>query len=251
MLVLDIETSPHKCWSFQTYKTTIYPDQVIEPSRAISWSAKWHGEKPVHFMSEYHDSYLQMLHGIRLLLDQADVAIAYNGDRFDIPRLNQQFRLNKIPYPSPFVKVDVYKVIKKIEVWPFHKLGWITEDLGLSGKTDPGGMIHWRECLGDFGEERQRKAWNRMRRYNKRDVVTLEELFDEYRADITNIPAVDLFGPEAEAAVVPPCPACVDGGRPTRQGYKRTKTRRYPQYQCQNCGRWFSDTRSDMGTGAA
>lgn len=251
ILVLDIETGPHVCYSWSTYKTTIFPDQVKEPGRTICWAAKWLDEKPVSFKSEYHDSYQQMLHGIRLLLDQADVAVAYNGDRFDIPRLNQQFRLNGIPYPSPFVKVDLYKVIKKLEVWPFHKLGWITSELGMSGKLDAGGMLLWRACLGDFGEDAQRKAWVKMRRYNKRDVVTLEELFHEYRADITNIPATGLFAPEVEAAVIPPCPVCEDGGRPTRQGYKRTKTRRYPQYQCQNCARWFSDNKSDMGVPGA
>jgi DNA polymerase elongation subunit (family B) len=251
ILLLDIETSPHKVYSWNTYKTVIYPDFVIEPSRAICWAAKWLEEKPVFFKSEYHQDNRSMLLGIRDMLDAADVAVAYNGDRFDVPRLNQQFRLNGIPYPSPYTKVDLYKVIKKIETWPFHKLSWITTEMGMSGKLDPGGIILWRECLGDFGEDRQRKAWAKMRRYNKRDVVTLEEVFHEYRGDITNLPSPLLWSEDKDLVDTrPTCPNC-GSTHVTRQGYKRTKTRRYPQYQCQGCGKWFSETRSEMGVQSA
>ncbi len=249
ILFLDIETSPHKVWSFRIFKTVIYPDHIIEPSRTICWSAKWRGQKRILFRSEYHDGYPAMLREARNLLDECDVAVAYNGDRFDFKKLRQQFRVNDIPQPSPFIQVDLMKVVKK-EDWPSASMDYVTGELGLARKVNSGGLLTWRECLGDFGEERQHKAWNLMRRYSKHDIPPLEALFDEYEADITNIPAVALYAPELPVIEIPPCPNCPDGGRPTRQGYKRTKTRRYPRFQCQDCGRWYSQTRSEMGVDA-
>lgn len=246
ILFLDIETSPHKVWTFRIFKTVIFPDSIIEPSRTICWSAKWRGQKRVLFRSEYHDEYRAMLEEIRFLLDEADVAVAYNGDRFDFPRLKQQFRLNKIPQPSPFITVDLMKVVRK-EDWPSIKMDYVTGELGLARKIANGGLQTWRECMGDFGEDARRKAWNLMRRYSKHDIPPLEALFDEYEAEIKNIPAIGLFADDLPSIEIPDCPRCEDGGRPTRQGYKRTKTRRYPQFQCQTCGRWFSNTRSEMG----
>lgn len=250
ILFLDIETSPHKVWTFRIFDTKIYPDQIIEPSRTICWAAKWRGQNRILFRSEYHDSYAQMLQEIRDLLDECDVAVAYNGDRFDFKRLRQQFRLNGIPMPSDFVKVDLLKVIKREEDWPSISMDYVTGALGLARKIDNGGLRTWRECLGEFGEERQRKAWLLMRRYSKHDIPPLEALFDQYEADIQNIPANTLYGPEFPVWEIPPCPRCEDGGKPTRQGYKRTKSRRYPRFQCQACGRWFSLTKSDLGVEA-
>lgn len=248
ILFIDIETSPHKVWSFRIFKTVLYPENIIEPSRTICWSAKWQGEKRILYRSEYHDDGIAMLWEARELLDKCDVAVAYNGDRFDFLRLRQQFRLHGIPMPSPFVQVDLMKVVKK-EGWPSVSMDYVTSQLGLARKINNGGMLTWRECLGEFGEERQRKAWNLMRRYSKHDIPPLEALFNEYAAEIQNIPAVGLYAEELPSLEIPDCPRCPDGGRPTRQGYKRTKTRRYARFQCQaeGCGRWFSQTRSEMG----
>jgi len=249
ILLLDIESSPHKVWSFRMFKTVIYPDSIIEPSRLICFSAKWEDGKII-FRSEYHHGYVETLQVIRDLLDECDVAVAYNGDRFDYPRLRQQFRLNDIAYPRPFIQVDPFKTIKKLEQWPSLKLDYVAGALGLSRKQDPGGLILWRECLGDFGEDRQRRAWNKMRRYSKQDVVVLQEVFDKYRNEIPNLPHLALYAPETPSVALPDCPRCLSTSV-TRQGYRRTKTRRYPRFQCRDCASWFSQTRSDMGvTGA-
>lgn len=246
VLLGDIESSPHLAYSFQLWNTTIYPKQIVIPGRTICWSAKWLDGKKVLFDSEYHSDYLTMLNGIRDLLDEADVAVGYNSNRFDWPRLRQQFRLNNIAQPSPFVQVDMYRVIKNIEDWPSHKLAYITEALDLSGKLDTDFSL-WRECLGDFGEERQRKGWLRMRRYSKRDTVTLEELFRRYEADITTMPALSLFT-EADASGVLSCPVVTCGSlHVQRRGYAYTKTRKYARFQCQSCGKWFRHTRSEKG----
>ena len=246
ILAMDIETSPHKVWTFNTYKAFIPPIQIIDPTRVISWAAKWHGKPGVLFASEYHN--LDHIHSMWTLLDEADVLVTYNGNRFDIPHLNREFQRRGMGQPSPYVSVDLYRVIKRDQIWASHKLAYLTEQLGLSGKLENGGFQTWLDCLQSEDAERQRRAWNKMRRYNKRDVVTTEELFDEVRHLVTNIPHTALY--TGAKHLNPACPQC-ESENVTQQGYRRTKTRRYARYQCQDCAKWFSETRSDMGTGTS
>jgi DNA polymerase elongation subunit (family B) len=250
ILTFDIETMPASVYSWGLFNQNHHIEQIIEPDRMISFAAKWNGEPRVIFRSEYHHTPLGMVADLFDLLDKADVVVTYNGDNFDLPWVQRMFHEQEIgfPLPSPYVSVDLYRVIKRNERHLSHKLAYITARYNLTGKFDHHGFMLWRECNGDFGSVIQRKAWNIMRRYNKQDVVTTDELFDEVRPYIKNIPAVALFGDAAPDR--PMCPQC-GSERMTRQGYKRTRTRRYPQYQCQDCGRWMADTRSDGGVSSA
>lgn len=249
ILTFDIETSPHLSWHFDTRNVFISAIQNVQPSRIVCWAAKWHGRNTVMFQSEVEGTHIGMLHGIRDLLDQADVVVTYNGNGFDIPRVNWEFEQCGIPAPSPYVSVDLYNVVKKeFRSAPFSRsLDYVTKNLSLTGKLAHEGYFHLWLAMNGEDEKKARRAWNVFRRYNKRDVVTTEELFDLLESKITTIPAIGLFAEELPSLEIPDCPRCPDGGRPTRQGYKRTKTRRYARFQCQACARWFSQTRSEMG----
>lgn len=251
ILVWDIETSPHKAWSFGTRNVNIRPDQIIEPTRMICWAAKWVGDKRIHFRSEYHHTTEDMVGTLFELLDEADATVTYNGDHFDIPHAQREFRQLHLGIPSPFISIDMYKVIRKREKWASHQMGYIAQEQGLQQKLSHNGFEMWREAMGDFGLDRQRKAWALMRRYNKQDLAPTEDLFIEYLPVIPNLPAAGLWTPEHADhpdSLPPICPnPLCQSTHVTRQGYRRTKTRRYPQYQCQSCGKWFSKNRSELG----
>lgn len=260
-LTLDIETSPHLCYTFQTWGTNIMPIQVIEPTRMISVSAKWEHERKVQFFSEYHfipDSiedphesrkrmHREMVLAIHALMDEADVVVTYNGDKFDLLHLGREFDLAGLKDPSPFVSVDLYKVIKGRELWMSHKLAYISERKGLSGKMDNSGWKLWLGVLSSDPVVRH-KAWLEMRKYNKQDVVVTEEVFHEELPNIKNLPHMSLF---EEGDAVPQELRCKNCGSPNvqRRGYSRTPTRKYHRIHCQDCGRWGRDTRSIGGTG--
>lgn len=261
ILTLDIETSPHLCYSFQTWKTTIFPMQILEPTRVICWAAKWRHRNSVIFDSEYEEfgpqggagfdrefHHRNMIEHIHALLDEADVVVTYNGDKFDLPHLYREFNLIGLKDPSPYISVDLYKVVKGRENWLSHKLAYITERKGLSGKMDNSGWRLWLGVLSPDPEVR-RKAWREMRRYNKQDVVVTEELFDEELPNVKNLPAASLWDEVPNPGV---CPAC-KGEHVQRRGFAYTKTRRYPRFQCQapTCGKWFKGVRSEGSAGVS
>lgn len=248
ILVADIETSPHLCYSFQTYNTNISPAQVIEPTRMISFAAGWADKRAVEFHSEYEGfgpyptreaCHQHMVEQAHRLLDEADVFVHYNGDRFDVLHMNREFELAGLKPPSPYISVDLYRVFKKNQVYAFHKLAWITEQLQLSGKMDNSGWRLWRNVLSE-DEEVRRKAWLEMRRYNKQDVVTTRELFHRAKHLITNLPSPHLFDENVDELS---CSSC-EGTNVQRRGYAVKQTRKYPRFQCTDCGRWSQGTRS-------
>lgn len=254
VLTIDIETSPHLCYSFNLWNTNIAPVQIVEPSRMLSFAAKWEHKPQMIFESEFPyadpDNYLElqvanhdyMVRRAFALLDEADVVVGYNSDKFDLRRLRQEFRLAGLGQPSPFASLDLYKVIKAEEEWASHKLSYITERYHLTGKMSNDGFPLWSGCLA--GDPRM---WRQMRRYNKRDVVTTEELKQACHDLPMNLPALALY--DDEPILEGHCPIC--RGQAQRRGFAYTKTRRYPRYFCSTDRKWFRGNRSDRTAGIA
>lgn len=246
ILTLDIETKPALVWTFSSKPQFISPDHIKEPDGMISWAAKWENDKKVHFRSEYHDDHPTMLTTLHALMDEADAIVTYNGDNFDFPHIYREFELAGITDPAPYVSVDLYKVLKKKERWFSHKLAFITSQLQLSGKLEHTGFQMWLDVMGENGPDAQRRAWALMRRYNKRDVVTTEELFHRVLRHVTNLPSGLLYAEEIDPNRVY-CPNC-ESGWVQRRGWQAAKSRRYPRYQCQDCGKWFKGNKSEGGS---
>jgi hypothetical protein len=231
VLTLDLETRPNVVHTWGMYKQDIGLPQLREPGRVISFAAKWYGERPVLFASEYHNGADDMVELAWRLLDEADIVITYNGDNFDIPWLNTEFIKRGMGLPSSFKSIDLYKVVKKNFKFPTNRLAYVTQALGLSGKLKHTGHEMWVDIMeGD--EETARKAWNLMRRYNKRDVVTTEELFTALRAYI-KLPNPLLYDENAEPDT------CFCGGRFHKRGFAYTSVSAYQRYVCVDCGSWF------------
>lgn len=240
VFTFDIESAPAKVYTWSLFKPFLTIDNVIEPGRMICWAGKWEHEKRTLFFSEYHHSREEMLQQLHAALNDADVVVTFNGDNYDIRHVNREFIEAGLPPVSPSVSVDLYKVARKNFNFLSNKLAWVTQRLELSGKLSHSGFRMWRECNGDFGEERQHKAWGLMRRYCKQDVGTTEELFVELKPYITNLPSPHLFDENADELS---CSSC-EGSNVQRRGYAVKQTRKYPRYQCTDCGRWSTGTRS-------
>lgn len=239
VLTIDIETSPAEVYVFDLFKQNISIGQIKEPTRVISFTAKWLGED-AKFYGEDELTHRELIEKAFELLSEADAVVTYNGDRFDIPHLNREFTELGLGRPQPFHSIDLYKVVKKHHKFLSNKLAWITERLELSGKKENSGWPLWIGCLN--GEA---WAWAEMRAYNLQDVVTTEELYLELLVWIDNHPNVQLY--RDEPLDRPGCPRC-ESPRVVKQGFKTTKVGKFQQYQCLNCGSWSTSGKRVEGT---
>jgi DNA polymerase elongation subunit (family B) len=228
VLLVDIETAPMRVYSWGLFKQDIHIDQIEEPGYTMCWAAKWYGKSHMMFASLYSDTKEQMLEKIYNLLDEADVVIHYNGTKFDLPILNQEFLSVGFGPPSPVINIDLLSTARRRFRLPSNKLSYVARHLGLKDKVRHRGMELWRDCMnGD------KKAWVEMRRYNKRDVELLEEVYEKLKPWVPNHPNHALFNDSLERI----CPNC-GGTHLQKRGLYYTKTLTYQRYHCQECGGW-------------
>ena len=228
-LILDIETAPNKVYTWGLWKQNIAINQIEEPGYVLCWAAKWHQKSRVHFRSLKSHSKEKMLKGIYNLLEEADSVIHYNGQRFDIPTLNQEFALLEWPRPAPFAQIDLLQIARRQFRLPSNKLAFVAQYLGVGEKPPATTFELWLACMR--GEA---KAWKRMKAYNINDVVLTERAYDRLLPWISSHPNHGLF------VGFPACTNC-GGTNLQRRGTARTKSMEYQRYQCRDCGSWVRD----------
>lgn len=230
-------------WTFSLFKPFIAINQIIEPTRVISWAAKWYDEDRVMFRSEYHDGQDKMLREMHSLLNEADIVIHFNGESFDIPHLRREFKQAGLPPFSPFQTIDLYKQLKKSMYFPSYKLDHIAQSLGVGAKVSHSGFQLWIDCLTESPADdpgRQKRAWALMRKYNKGDVVVTEDLYTETRAYLPKHPNLGLYSDDTETDE---CSVCGSTNfKP--DGYAYTSVGKYPKFQCRDCGKYGRSKRA-------
>jgi hypothetical protein len=167
-------------WSI--YQDGIGLEQMESDWHVLSWSAKWLGAPANEVM--YQDQRnaknieddKQLLKGIWNLLNEADVVVTQNGKKFDAKKLNARFIINGFKPPSATKHIDTLEIAKKYFGFTSNKLAYMSDKLCKRYKKLEhekfAGFKLWRECL-----KGNRAAWKEMEKYNKHDVLALEELY--------------------------------------------------------------------------
>jgi DNA polymerase elongation subunit (family B)/predicted RNA-binding Zn-ribbon protein involved in translation (DUF1610 family) len=236
ILLADIETAPNRVYAWGLFNQNISIDQIEEPGYTLCWAAKWLGEKDIKFSSIHERSKKDMLSEIYYLMDEADAIVHYNGTRFDIPTLNQEFLFMGWAPPAPSTNVDLYHTAKRRFRLPSNKLNYVARTLGLGEKTKHKGMELWRDCMA--GDD---KSWKIMKEYNKNDVVLLEKVYEKLLPWVPNHINHGVFS-DGEAMI---CPNC-GSKHVQKRGHYYTNTLAYQRYQCQNCGAWSRSRLNDV-----
>jgi RNase P subunit RPR2 len=210
------------------WKQDIHIDNIVEPGYTLCFAAKWHGEKEMIYKSVHHDGDEVMIQTAYDLINQADAVVHYNGTKFDMPILNQEFLAYGLDPPSPVHQIDLLKTAKRQFRLPSNKLDYVARFLGLQGKIKHKGMQLWLECM-----EGNESAWNTMRRYNIQDVRLLERVYKTLMPWIKDHPNMGLYNQKDR-------PVCTNCGSHhlQRRGQERTKTQVYQRFQCTDCGKW-------------
>lgn len=233
ILILDIETAPINAFVFRVWKENIHPDQINTDWFCLTWAAKWLFEDKVYSAKltpnearDQDDS--RIMKSIWNLLNKADIVIAHNGKKFDIPKLNTRFLVNKMPPPLPYQQIDTLLHTRTQFGFSHNKLDYVNKMLGLHQKKENDGMPLWIACYnGD------KDSLLKMEDYNIGDVRILEETYLTIRAWIKPHPNLGLFILDQKESR---CPTCGSNHLLDQGKEYHTTANTYGLYRCDNCG---------------
>lgn len=231
----DIETAPSLGWYFDLYKEgNIVATQ--SPWFMLSFAWKWAGDKSVqckalcdypNYRSDKNDD-SRLVKDLWKIFDEADILVGHNVDRFDVRKTNSRFLGTGLPPPSPYKTIDTLKIARRVFKQDSNRLAHLGEFLGLGGKLATTGWHTWRGAIdGDA------KSWALMKRYNKRDVSLLEEVYTKLRPWAPNHPDLRAYTGRTG------CPVCKSQKVQCR-GFNVAKTQKKQRMHCQDCGHWYS-----------
>lgn len=244
ILHIDVETTPAQVYVWRLFDQNISVDQIIKPTSLLCFAAKWHGEPEIIFersVNQEGPTFDRMVRRAHALLSEADAVCHYNGQAFDIPRLNVEFlRLGLAPTP-PIPQIDLKKVVQSKFAFVSSKLAFIGPELKIGAKVQHEGWPLWEGCMkGDAA------SWKKMTEYNKQDVRLLERLYNKLLPWIDGHPNMNLYVDTND----PVCPNCASKNLHSR-GLYRTSTTTYNKYHCNACGKWSRSRSRNKGVAIA
>lgn len=243
VLIIDIETAPIMAFVWGIWQQNVATQQIKSDWFCLTWAAKWLFEDKVYSgkvtpaeAKKQDDK--RIIKGIWELLNQADIVIAHNGDKFDIPKLNQRFVIHKLNPPLPYQSIDTLKHIRRQFGFTSNKLDYVNQLLSLPRKTEHEGFPLWERCYkGD------QAALNIMEDYNIGDVRILEDTYLRIRAWIKPHPNLGLFILDEHESH---CPSCGHTDLQIQGKPYVTTANRYVQFRCNNCGSTGKKRLSDL-----
>jgi|SRR5579872_110331 len=244
VLVFDIETAPMTAYIWALKDQYVDVKQLKTDWYVLAWGAKWLGDPPskVIYRDQRNAAKIEndkpLLLELWKLLDEADVVITQNGEKFDSPRLNARFMLHGMKPPRPYRHIDTFRLVKKVAAFTSNGLEYLTKKFcvkykKLSHKKFPG-LSLWTECIAG-----NKRAWEEMKRYNIHDVLSTEEFYMKIRAWAPESMPTPFLAEKVSIL----CKTCGDKGHMTKQGFSVKNKFKYQQWQCQTCGKWATGDR--------
>ena len=235
VLVFDIETSPITSYTWGLYDQNIGLNQIKSDWYILAWSAKWYGEpisKTVYMdnrNASQPDDDRTLVVALAALLEQADIVITQNGDKFDIKKLNARAAIHGLPPIKACKSTDTLKESRKVFAFTSHKLEYMTEKLNKKYKklkhVKYPGFELWKAILnGD------KQAWVEMKKYCIRDVLATEELYKNIQGWIKT-QNMACYTDDAKVR-------CRCGSiNIYKKGFVYTDTGKFQGYRCKDCGK--------------
>lgn len=240
ILALDIETFPLESFTWGLFDQNVALNQIKQDWTVASWSAKWVGKKTIMYKDQRHSKNVRddkkILEDIWKLLDEADIVLTQNGKSFDIKKLNARFILNDMKPPSSFKQIDTLRIARKVFAFTSNKLEYMSNKLCTKYKKLKvkkfQGFELWSECLkGNI------VAWKEMEKYNKYDVLSLEELYLKLYPWSNEID-FNLYSSDNVKR-------CNCGSKNfVKNGYSYTSVGKFQRYSCGDCGAEIRDKKN-------
>ena len=176
ILIYDLEVSYNIVKSWRVgYNLNINPADIIEERKIICVSYKWLGEDQtynIQWDKDHDDKFL--LEQFIPVLNEADLIVAHNGDRFDLKWIKTRAIYHDLPMLLNYPQFDTLKVAKKKFNFNSNKLDYISEFLGFENKIKTN-MKLWDDIIFKSCPI----AMDDMIKYCNMDVELLEKVYNK------------------------------------------------------------------------
>lgn len=230
VLFIDIEWAPATAYVWRMWDENVSPEQLIDAGGMLCFCAHFDGRKEFLFYSKWEHGQKGMAAAAKKMLEEADAVVTYNGDKYDLPKIQGEILLAGLTPPPPPTSIDVLKAVKKFG-FVMNRLAYIGPLLGAGAKLKHEGFHLWKEVL-----QGSTIAQAKMRKYCIQDVKVLKSVYHRVRPFIVKHPHMGLTKTQ--------CGNCQSKNVQSR-GYRRTKTARIQRVQCVACGAW-QDGKKEM-----
>jgi len=252
ILTLDIETQRGVWESFAPKVDFLPAARCLVPPRILCAAGKWVGDDSVLFTRAWRDddddAMTKMLTTIHKWLNDADIIITYNGDRFDLTWCEQACSAIGLPRIRPYKSIDLIKLARRKfgQGLTYKSLDWSSRIYLRESKLAHGGRDLWHD-IRHGTREQQREAQKTMKAYNIRDVELTERLWLEVYLPYSPI-NLGLYQAHADDDELLACTTCGTAGKLIRDGLTYTGAFGYQLYRCESCGGISRGKRAKVGT---
>lgn len=244
VLYFDVETAPMLTRAWNT-RDWIGHQMILHDQHMLSWAAKWRGQSRIRSDVVTPEEALarddsRITASLIDLVRDADLVIAHNADKFDVPTLRTRAIDMGLEPIGPVKSIDTLKVARRDFKFASNRLDYIARKLKVGAKMDTGGYGLWEHAV-----EGDAQALRKMRKYNKQDVVVLEAVFEAMLPHMSRVPRLwRAHGLQ-----------CVYCGHYNlhRRGFRDTAVYSYVRMQCVRCRRYQqhrNSTSREGGEGA-
>ena len=160
-------------------------------------------------------------------MDQADIVIAHNGKRFDVPK--NEFKIHSCwTTPNFSLYSDRYKRSCSQTIWFLVQINLTLQPgyFNIEHKDDTDFDL-WKRCIAGDQE-----ALDYMETYNRKDVLILEQVYLKLRPWIKNHPNIGLYLEEDNMV----CPTCGSNHLVEDNTFHYTSVNKYKVMRCIDCG---------------
>ena len=230
ILIFDIETAPMRAYVWGKWKQDVGSSQFLSDWYVLSWAGKWLNNKNI--MSDtlspkeaINENDSRIVKSLWNLFDQADLVIAHNASRFDVPRMNTRYILNDMIPPSPYRVIDTLVVARSAFSFTSNRLDDLAGYFKIDHKKETSFEL-WDRCVrGD------QEALDYMQEYNIKDVDILEQLYIKLRPWIKNHPNLSLYLENEEET----CPYCGSTNVADTGTFTYTNVSKFSNVRCLDC----------------
>lgn len=160
------------------------------------------------------------------LLD-ADVWLGHYACYYDVPFLNTRLLYHGLPVvPANFALIDTWKIARNRLKLRNNRLATISSFLKTLDEKNAIKPEQWLRALGGH-----RPSMDYIVEHNRRDVLVLEEVYNQLRPLVLDHPNKGLVDGRGGCGV---CGA----NKLQKRGFHLTRTRKYQRFQCRSCGAW-------------